>query len=460
MEELVIQKHNFEASKTQLKKFSEQTTTELDLKKVNSSKDVGEWFAELFKGGGIGKDHKVTGDELNQLTSQVQQNLIDINTTQRNLIHEFGEVYSALEALDKDYIQAILISIEASRKNSEKIKDSQKKIESNQKDIQKNQKDIQDAQGKIEREGQIQKKTIKALQQFKEKLDKYQHISDIDKMWTDIQNYAKEIATYKNAVAALEQFKQKTEKYKHLSEIDEIWQTAQINGKSIQVLQNQSTDLAEVVDAHSNDINTLNEMKLFIEGMEHFSDIDSMWDDILKADETIHKISTSVENILSKINGQGKDISVLQNEQNKIIKQNHIYEIDSMWNNIKSVEKDITDLKSQMVEATAAIEGLETKLQSVIEKQDSLNEIVHLKDIDELYECSQENMVAIETLQKTSKSTVDEVSAIKELLANQVNKVNDLEMGCSKKIKIAYALAGTSIGIAVIELILMILRMM
>ncbi len=454
MEELVIQRHNFESSKTQLKKFSEQTTTELDLKKVNSSKDVGEWFAEWVKGGGIGTDHKVTGDELNQLTSQVQQSLIDINTTQRNLIQEFGEVYSALEALDKDYIQAILISIEAARKNNEKIKDSQEKIESNQKDIQKNQKDIQDAQEKIEREGRIQQKTIKALQQFKEKLDKYQHISDIDIMWTDIQNYAKEIGACKNAVVALEQFKQKTEKYKHLSDVDEIWQTAQLHKTSIQELQDQSENLSGVVENHSNDIDTLNEMKSFIEGLEHLSEIDSIWNDILKADVAIQKISTGVENILSKIDGQDKEISALKSKQSKVIKQSHIYEIDSMWNSIKSVEKDITDLKSQMAETTATIESQEAKLQNVIEKQERLN------DVNKLYERSQENTVAIETLQETSNSTLDEVSAIKELLENQVSKVNALEIGFSKKLKIAYALTGTSIGIAVIELILMISRMM
>ena len=84
--------HSFEESKNQLKKFSEQTTTDLDLKKVNTNKDVGEWLGEYLIGGGIGKSHKVTGEELNGLTKQVQNHLIEINDMQRSFIQEFGQV--------------------------------------------------------------------------------------------------------------------------------------------------------------------------------------------------------------------------------------------------------------------------------------------------------------------------------------------------------------------------------
>ena len=44
------------------------------------------------------------------------------------LIKEFGQVYSALEALDKDYIQAILISIKATEETSEGIQKTQEQI--------------------------------------------------------------------------------------------------------------------------------------------------------------------------------------------------------------------------------------------------------------------------------------------------------------------------------------------
>lgn len=128
MGELVIQYHDFENAKKEIKKFSEQTTTDLDLTKVDESKGVGEFLGDWFLGRGIGTDHLVKGEELNDLTSQIQTHLHSINNTQIKLIKEFGQVYSALEALDKDYIQAILVSIKATEETSEGIQKTQEQI--------------------------------------------------------------------------------------------------------------------------------------------------------------------------------------------------------------------------------------------------------------------------------------------------------------------------------------------
>ena len=95
MNELTIQYHDFENAKNEIKKFSEQTQTGLNLNKVDDSKGVGEFLGDLFLGRGIGLDHMVTGEELNELTSQIQKHLHSINDTQINLIKEFGQVYSA-----------------------------------------------------------------------------------------------------------------------------------------------------------------------------------------------------------------------------------------------------------------------------------------------------------------------------------------------------------------------------
>ena len=100
MGELVIKYHDFENAKKEIKRFSEQTTTNLDLKRVEDSKGVGEFLRDFPWGDGISLKHKVTGEELNEITSQIQSHLHSINNTQIKLIKEFGQVYSALEALD------------------------------------------------------------------------------------------------------------------------------------------------------------------------------------------------------------------------------------------------------------------------------------------------------------------------------------------------------------------------
>lgn len=99
-------------------------------------------------GFGLG-DHNVTGRELNTLASQIQEYLIDFNTLNTKFIKEFGQVYNALEALDKDYIQAILIAIKAAEKANDEVKV---------------------AQGDISNAIELQKKTITVLKQFRKRL--------------------------------------------------------------------------------------------------------------------------------------------------------------------------------------------------------------------------------------------------------------------------------------------------
>lgn len=172
MDKLFIEYHDFENAKNELKKFSEETITDLDLKRVDDSKGVGEFLGDLIVNHVIGFGHKVTGEELNELTEQIQKHLCSVNNTQIKLVKEFGQVYSALEALDNDYIQAILVSIKATEETSQSIQETQEQI----KKIVENQR-----------------KTLEELKKFKQKLDDYEHLSDIDQIWSDGQKWGQKI---------------------------------------------------------------------------------------------------------------------------------------------------------------------------------------------------------------------------------------------------------------------------
>ncbi|UPG61651.1 conserved oligomeric Golgi complex subunit 6 [Metabacillus endolithicus] len=236
MNELVIQTHNFEKAKNQLKQFSMTKPDELALKKVDVDGGLFNWF-----------DHKVTGQELNALTNQIQGYLIKFNTLNTKFIKEFGEVYNALEALDKEYIQAILISIKAAEKASKEAKDAQK-------DINKT----------IE----MQKQTILVLKNFKDKLDKYEHLENVDEVWKDTQKFAKElksvyteIASIKkttdaqyNTLVTLNQFVGKVSKYKHLASIDLLWENSQTFSKNIKSVNTQIVDINNLIKVQGQEI--------------------------------------------------------------------------------------------------------------------------------------------------------------------------------------------------------------
>lgn len=146
--DLQISNHDFNAAKEQLKKFAEQDVKELKFDKVRTHEDIFglEWA-----------ENGVTGKELNSLIEKLQKYFSNVYDRDQNLIKEFGEVYKALEALDKDYIQAILTSVSAIKKTNEKILIEQERID---KSIDK------------------QTATLVALKQFKEKVSA--QLSEID----------------------------------------------------------------------------------------------------------------------------------------------------------------------------------------------------------------------------------------------------------------------------------------
>ena len=172
MEQLEIQSHNFQEKILKNKSNSDQKLHKLELKKVDESKGLKQHFEDWLYGRGFFPEHVVTGKEFNTFIEQLQPYLHNFNSAQIDLYKELGEVYSLLEGLDKDYIQAIIVSIKAAEETSKGIRNAQNQIES----IVKNQK-----------------QTIEKLKEFKQKIDSYTHIKDIDSMWYTVNEHSKQM---------------------------------------------------------------------------------------------------------------------------------------------------------------------------------------------------------------------------------------------------------------------------
>ena len=148
--EINISKHDFDEAKEHLKEFAEQSQDELYFDKVRTHEDFfGFEFAE----------HGVTGKEFNTLVEQTQNYISKFYDNQQTLIEEFGQVYKALEALDKGHIQAILSNIAAIDHTNKKLTKEQARID---KTIEK------------------QASTLQVLKQFKEKFNENNHKETIE----------------------------------------------------------------------------------------------------------------------------------------------------------------------------------------------------------------------------------------------------------------------------------------
>ena len=152
--ELVIKTHNFEDAKRRLKEVSEKKIEGFEINIVGTKDKF------LFLEG----DHKVTGDEFNDRIIAINQHLINLHTKTYENNKEFGEVYNALEALDKDYIAVILTSINAieevskhMREEIDTIKEVQKKILEN---FQKFKQELKMDIAEISNESQMRHKSL------------------------------------------------------------------------------------------------------------------------------------------------------------------------------------------------------------------------------------------------------------------------------------------------------------
>ena len=146
-----ISPYDFNEAKELLKEFAEQSRDELYFDTVKTHDDL---FGFEFT------EHTVTGKEFNTLVEQTQNYISKFYDNQQTLIEEFGQVYKALEALDKGHIQAILSSVAAIDHTNKKILKEQVRID---KTIEK------------------QKATLVALKQFKEKFNEENSKNSIEK---------------------------------------------------------------------------------------------------------------------------------------------------------------------------------------------------------------------------------------------------------------------------------------
>ena len=204
--EINISKHDFDEAKEHLKEFAEQSRDDLYFDKVRTH--------EEFFGFGLDfVEHGVTGKEFNTLVEQTQNYISKFYDNQQTLIEEFGQVYKALEALDKDYIQAILSSVAAIEHNNKKILKEQARID---KTIEK------------------QKLTLEALKQFKEKFNEEKSKNSIVEHEERLSTLDDRIVNLEGAVSQLP-----LEPVSHTAEIEELRRELKESKEQIQLISNR-----------------------------------------------------------------------------------------------------------------------------------------------------------------------------------------------------------------------------
>lgn len=318
MEEPAKENHSFELSKNQLENIPEEITTDLALRRGDTS--------------------KVSPDELNGLAKLIQTHLLDINNMHRSFNKEFGKVCNTLEALDKDYIQTMLIAM----KSGEKAKE-----------------EAIVAQGDIEKSMVVQKQTIKALTQFKEKIDKYRNLAEIDSK--------KDKAAYSyNKLIILEK---------------------------------------------------------------------------------------TVEGLITKINDQSQQLKSNDELIKRVYSQQHFFGMDALRNDLSETRNQLSELRTQVEQLSTSRKYQAKEIKELNDEKEKLENNVHLKDVDLIYDDVQIFKNEAKTLKDTIANQDRVIAKLQNNLQDVQDKSDEIESKLSNKIIIAYLLAGGSLAIVVIEFI-------
>ncbi|WP_300759283.1 hypothetical protein [uncultured Brachyspira sp.] len=237
-----INEHNFQNTKDSLKELLDKNKEEIKIDKVP------------FKGGLLNLfDHNVTGEELNNIISQLQNYMISSNNIHKRFTEEFVEIYNAFEYLDKDYIAAIITSI--------------KSIEEISKKEQQDRKDIRNIIYQLEQ-------SVKVLKKFKEDIDKLKHINDVDKLWNIIKNNNEHFV---KSIQDLTKFKEDINKLNHINDIDDLWTISENNKNTLDAHSYKLKDIKNDNEHFVKSIQDLTKFKEDIDKLNYINDIDDLW---------------------------------------------------------------------------------------------------------------------------------------------------------------------------------------
>lgn len=413
----IIKPHSFENAKKHIKTFSNRTSPDLGLDKVSTSGGLFGWF-----------DHNVTGEELNKVTGQIQDYLIKFNGLHSDFINEFGQVYKALESLDKEYIPAILSAVKGAERASEQAKKAQEDI-----------KKIIDGQ----------KKTIKILEDHKAKLDKLKHLTNIDEIWNTSRTLKKDMDSFKGksdelkkqlgnlegSIKALQKFADEILDYEHLENVDEMWEKIVSFEDELSEKSAKIEDLISTTESNAHMLEEISNSISFLNEIEHLRDIDAVWSDVEKHKKDLLELQRASKDASGGIKDLKTSVSELLGFKKDLEQQKHLNEIDHIFDKVEDAEAEI---------------------KTHTEKLDKLYQAEHIQDVDKLWSLSIENSERIKEL----KGKVDDNASGIEELKNQLSSVtSDIEQ-IKGKIKIALLLGGCAVAIIVVEIILHLARVL
>ena len=351
MNDVIVRPNDYAEKMEQLQHQLENMSEELSLTRFETE-------GEIFSF----NDHNVTGAELNEFVEELQGHFISIKGQIKDFLQELIQAYMRMNLLNKESLDGIEVSVKSAEKASQQAKKaSQQAGEVSQQAMRASQQaetashQALQAQKDVEKTLEILAKSITHLKKFKERLDHFQHLNDVDEIWAANDRLAKSISAVKTELGKtirdtdqrmerLEFLSGELARCKHLLEVDRIWQDVCNLSADMKLLQTESTgikkqieDVSEreaannaALDAHIHRVGqmiaTLQEFQNRLLDMGHLGDIDIILADVKSLSVHLEEFQTAGDDTKKQVADVSGRLAVLtertQAEQQALVQKN------------------------------------------------------------------------------------------------------------------------------------------
>lgn len=398
----IVKHQNFDEIVASLADFSERASEKhTALEKVKPHRKL------------LGKSKTPTIDDINNVVDGIDDQLISLKDFNVEVLNVLTGVVVALSALDKEHISGILISANLAKEASEQAVNN-----------------------------------VKSISAIITILKSQKHLRDIDQSWEDLKKQ-------RELIWALFEYKEELLKLKHLTDVDKLWDNSSSQSKSIEGLEKKIIEITKVLEAQGKSISDLGstvrdigeKQQAFIEAAnKHLAERQAA------VDKQLEEREKALQETLSSLNEQVK------REQENLIKK------------AEDLSKAQTDTLSAIgeaqVEKLQQLENAQTERLAAVQKEQSealmrieIAQAETLKSIEKGQAERLDKMAAAQadTLAKLNHEQVEKMQAINKSLEEEKATLNETVSSLAQKVKIAYIVAGGTVTITVIHLLLNIL---
>ena len=119
------------------------------------------------------------------------------------IVKEFREVYNALNVLDRDYIASIIANVKAIEKTSNDVRIHQNVLDQHHEELKNQHNKLKAHQAEIDNSLETTEAIIKVLKKFKQELESYKHLTDVDNIWNDCKRIQNEVRVVSDSITKL-----------------------------------------------------------------------------------------------------------------------------------------------------------------------------------------------------------------------------------------------------------------